>query len=385
MARAGPSRSQRAAPEPSQSQRLSQSQRARRGRQDDDDDEDGDEGDGMDVDEETGENELTRKANELVRLALFTEQKRSALRKDDINKKVLGSNTRQFNVVLAEAQKILKKTFGMDLVELRSRAGLDGEATAGAAAESGTGLKKKAASAGSKTYILRSTLSPTLIELASVTHESILEEEAADAAFTGNDDDETPIRNYGSILSWSTGDQLGTVGVLYVILGLILLSGKSIGDMDLRTHLKRLRLPPTSTLSLTPLSAHSTIPIEAYLNQLTRQGYLDRFSTSASKSKPSATQTGAKRLRGTQGGGGDGEGASFEWKWGPRAMSEVGELGVAKFVLEFIAERSVVAENGEDGGEGERSGRRRKEEIKKKYDLLMKGLVRVTGELSDVK
>jgi MAGE family. len=85
--------------------------------------------------------DLSRKANDLVRLALFTEHKRTPLRREDISKKgtlyfylsplvrwymtVLGSNPRSFNQVLEAAQKILRNTFGMELVELRSRADLE--------------------------------------------------------------------------------------------------------------------------------------------------------------------------------------------------------------------------------------------------------------------
>lgn len=37
-------------------------------------------------------------------------------------------------------------------------------------------------------------------------------------------------KNYGSILSWSKADQLGSLGVLYVILALVLSSGRVIDD-----------------------------------------------------------------------------------------------------------------------------------------------------------
>ncbi|KAJ7843537.1 hypothetical protein B0H14DRAFT_3456097 [Mycena olivaceomarginata] len=37
---------------------------------------------------------------------------------------------------------------------------------------------------------------------------------------------------YGSIISWSGTDQVGALGVLYVVFGLILVSGRVIGDQD---------------------------------------------------------------------------------------------------------------------------------------------------------
>jgi hypothetical protein len=57
-----------------------------------------------------------------VRLALFQEQRRMPLRRDDISKKVIGSQRGVFKVVFDEAQKILRGTFGMELVELPTRA-----------------------------------------------------------------------------------------------------------------------------------------------------------------------------------------------------------------------------------------------------------------------
>jgi len=82
---------------------------------------------------------------------------------------------------------------------------------------------------GSKTYILRSVLHPLIIEYAALTDEQILEEEAAD---TLDDDDEDGfgLRTYGSIISWSNADQLGSIGVLYVVLTLILVSGRVMTD-----------------------------------------------------------------------------------------------------------------------------------------------------------
>lgn len=88
-----------------------------------------------------------------------------------------------------------------------------------------------AAAAGSKTYILRSILHPTLIAYGSLTDELILEEEIADAPDSDDEaeDSGTP-KNYGSIISWSQADQLGSIGVLYVILTLILVNGRVITE-----------------------------------------------------------------------------------------------------------------------------------------------------------
>ena len=95
---------------------------------------------------------------------------------------------------------------------------------------------------GSKTYILRSTLDPILIERAAQTEADILEEEAGDQAVfypsltlsdEEDDSDEEAERipkYYGSLISWTKTDQLGSLGILYVILAIILANGRVIAD-----------------------------------------------------------------------------------------------------------------------------------------------------------
>ncbi|TFY72084.1 hypothetical protein EVG20_g934 [Dentipellis fragilis] len=362
MARAGPSRSQRATqPSQTQTQRNGRAQKTQKTQrhQDEDEEEEEDDDDEEDGDENGhAEDDLLKKANALVRLALFNEQKRTPLRRDDISKKVLGSKRGAFNQVFGTAQGILRDTFGMELVELPTRAAAqdiaagkeaekeknkkasqtNGDANGHADKQTVTGLKKKKAAApGSKTYILRSTLDSVIIEHAALTDESILEEEAADAP-DDDSDDETGTRTYGSILAWNSSDELGAIGILYVVLAIILVNGKVLSEMDLRTTLRRLRLPPNSNVALSVHSTHRTMPLDTYLNHLVRQGYLDRTRIGSSgrasgkRSRPTQTQT--------QGGNDDAE--AWEWRWGPRAGAEVGEVAIARFVAEFMAERGAA-------------------------------------------
>jgi hypothetical protein len=72
------------------------------------------------------------------------------------------------------------------------------------------------------------TPSQRIIEHA-VTDEVILEDEAEDAP-DDDDDDSFGSRTYASIISWRQADQLGCVGLLYVILTLILVSGRVMSD-----------------------------------------------------------------------------------------------------------------------------------------------------------
>lgn len=315
-----------------------------------------------------GINDLAIKANALVRLALFAEIKRSSLRREEIAKKVLGGSARQFGPVLALAQKILKDTFGMELVELRSRAELGREAGADKDAEledaqKATGVKKRAAAAGSKTYIVRSTLDPLIVEYAALTDSQIIEQEVAEMP---SDDEDEDARRYGSIISWTQCDQLGAVGITYVILSLILISGRVMNDIDLRAALRRLNLD--EDVQLSGLSTHDKVPIDTFLAGLSRQGYIERTEVGETKKAK------GKRGRPTQ--AADDEGAQYEWRWAPRAQSEVGEQKIARFVGEFMA--------GEDEEEDESEAAQA--ELQARLERIVKGIERAAGgTLSDVK
>ena len=65
----------------------------------------------------------------------------------------------------------------------------------------------------------------------------MLDEDEADS-----DDEGFGRRYYGSIISWSKADQLGPLGVLYVILALILVSGRVVSDGMSIFMLKDLRV-----------------------------------------------------------------------------------------------------------------------------------------------
>jgi hypothetical protein len=84
------------------------------------------------------EQDLKKRATDLVRLALFHEQGRMPLRRDEITKKVMGSQRGAFKTVFEEAQNILRGMFGMELVELPTRA------AAHDSAGGGTGRGEKA-------------------------------------------------------------------------------------------------------------------------------------------------------------------------------------------------------------------------------------------------
>ena len=91
-------------------------------------------------------------------------------------------------------------------------------------------------------------MDPILIEHAAQTEPDILEEEAGDQSvlfpslshsddegdFEDDEDDdaERVPKYYGSLISWTKGDQLGAIGVLYVILALVLVNGRVMTDSE---------------------------------------------------------------------------------------------------------------------------------------------------------
>ncbi|KAJ7048061.1 MAGE-domain-containing protein [Mycena amicta] len=392
MARAT-TRSQKA-PKASQTQ-PSQTQRSQKRRPveepEDDDDDDANNND-MDLDDDP-QNDEKRMAYALVRLAMFNEHKRMPLRRDEISKKVLGTNTRAFARVFATAQGILNSLLGMQLVELRTRAELDPDKDKGEDGEearNAAGVKRKATAAGSKTYILRSTLSAELIEAMAVTHEEILEDEAEDAPSEEDDEDEYSAKNYGTMLAWSKADQLAPLGILYVILALILVSGRVVGDQDLRAMLKRLNLTGTGNISFTAASTHAgnVLTLDAYLTQLMRQGYIDRAQVGAgADGKKSAN----KGKRGRVSAADEDIGTAYEWRWGPRAASEVGEQAIAKFIAEFMVAQHAHAEEEDDGEEGNSGAakarsKKKQADAKARLDKMLTGVARAAGgELAEIK
>jgi len=172
--------------------------------------------------------------------------------------------------------------------------------------------------------------------------------------------------------------------------------------VELRTHLKRLGLTANSQIPFPTHATHRSVPVEQYLGTLIRQGYLDRYHSGGADAAGGAgaskrAAAGAKRGRVSLGGhGDDGDlacgGPSYEWRWGPRAMSEVGEKAIAKFVAEFMV-GSVGGEDDEEEEEeangrrgGRKGGGKKKEGVEKRLEKMFHGVEKAAGgNLADVK
>ncbi|CUA67326.1 hypothetical protein RSOLAG22IIIB_07363 [Rhizoctonia solani] len=356
-----PSQSQSQAPRATQAPRASQAsgsltQRRRRVVEEEDEDDEEPEQEGGDgEDGDGGEGELERRVALLVRLALSVEHTRGSLRREQINKVVFPNGGRAFNTVLLGANHSLRKVFGLELVELMTRAERDKVGAGGGNdedEEGRTGRKKNKAGASSKTYILRSALDQNLVALAnkvdpdfSAVGDLDLERLNSKNKTVNPDEEETiaaASRAGTSILGWDVGGEGegDWYNVMSIILGLILVNGRSVADNTLRGLIKPLGLTPNAEMFL-PISNHRRrMKFPEFLTHLTKLGYLERVRAATGIA---ATQQAKKRGRQSQVTAGDDEedGATTEWKWGSRAHAELGEKAVAEFMVEFMVERAI--------------------------------------------
>ncbi|KAJ6582266.1 hypothetical protein B0H19DRAFT_1207692 [Mycena capillaripes] len=218
-----------------------------------------------------------------------------------------------------------------------------------------------------------------------------MEEEAADAPLDDDDDEiGSGATAYGSIISWSSADYIGALGVLYVVLPLILVNGRVMGDHDLRATLKRLRLPAVGIVGFSAASTHRTRSLAAYLTLLIRQGFLDRQPVGgdgAGANKKGGAKGKRTRVQAQDDDAGGQQ--TYEWRWVARAQSEVGEKAVAGFVMEFVVQDEGMgdAEEEEDAG-GSGAGRARankKADAVNKLERMAKGIERAAaGQLAEI-
>ncbi|KAK4125048.1 MAGE-domain-containing protein [Parathielavia appendiculata] len=282
--------------------------------------------------------ETTQLIKNLVRYALSCEYSRAPIRRDGIKEKVLGSNGREFKRVFAGAQKQLRATFGMEMVELptKDRNLMTAE------------QKRKAAKSQtqkeptSNTYVLVSVLPEAYTTPAIITPSKVQSAEG-EAAY---------------------------VALYTMIIAIITLSGGELSEPRLRRHLTRLNVSENMP-SLNPNDETSpSEKTEMVLQRMVRQGYLVKLTDSRS--------------------GGDED--QTTWHVGPRGKVEVDKEVIAAFVrtiyggsddelenrlqvslkirdrkpgvpdmVEEVAEEEA-APNGDPGPSNRRRGRRRQTE-----------------------
>lgn len=160
----------------------------------------------------------------------------------------------------------------------------------------------------------------------------------------------------------------------------------------MQTHLKRLGLQPGAFIPTNVLVTQRSNTVEAYLKDLDRQGYLLHLEVGG------AGKAGAgKRARGGAGasqhpnGEAGADAKQFEWRWGPRAIAEIGEQAVARFVADFMVERRqevLEVSSDEDEGLGRRRerGRGGRDNAEARMEKMLKGIETAAGgTLQDVR
>ncbi|KAG9075416.1 hypothetical protein FS749_012921 [Ceratobasidium sp. UAMH 11750] len=202
-----------------------------------------------------------------------------------------------------------------------------------------------------------------------------------------------------------------------VILGLVLVNGRSIADHTLKRLLKPLGLTPTAEMLLPITTPRRKMKFQDFLTHLTKLGYLERQrAATATAGAGGSTQQARKRGRQSQAtqatGDDDEDGSAVEWRWGSRAHAEIGERAVAEFMVDFMVERAMRdaaralrrqkqtqggeddeggdEDEDEDEGEGERVERAKdkaalEERGKKMREVMMRDVERSAGgHLSEV-
>lgn len=168
-----------------------------------------------------GQASVVRKANDLVRLALFSEYRRSSVRRDAIMKRAVGKEAgRAFPIIFATAQNTLRSTFGFELVEMRPKGAenpllkeqaveLDKRSSNKRQRVNEILDSRKSSSTSAQAYFLRSILPASVRQVLSSSSQD----------------------NSSSLVDWSTNTgELGSMGLLYIILSLILLSGRRASE-----------------------------------------------------------------------------------------------------------------------------------------------------------
>ncbi|EGG13111.1 uncharacterized protein MELLADRAFT_76302 [Melampsora larici-populina 98AG31] len=280
---------------------------------------------------------------EAARHAILNEHKGKAFSRDTLKNAGIPAG-RQFTKHLAQCNRELGLTFGMELIEVRAR-GLDPVRMAVDAEMKRKAIKnsqrqrngdqgddqqtpadvKPKAGSSAKQYILRSCLSPELIyKVGQIVDEEIPRDHREDRWLQEEND----------VLDWKRGDEVAYHGVLGLILALILTHGRTMDNNELRNYLKRLRVDEQWSPPHTPACMHPQPDLDRLLDHFVKYKYLECSDPSG---KLAGSQAGASR-RQSQGVRNESNNQKQEWRWGARAEIEFGEKGIAKFITDIFKE-----------------------------------------------
>lgn len=383
--------------------------------------------------QDVGDTEINKKAAELVRYALACEYQRSKITKDDIRKNILDNKTsRVFAPVFNAAQKMLYRTFGFQMVEVR-RAGADNAQLAKqaqevlrAASSSANGLRSREkqpeessaadGGVGSNIWMLQSTLSPDMISELVSADDELTKAFAQSISSSGSSSSSSQRRRQAadqvqSAVDWSRADhQDGEMGLLYIILALILVNGRTITDATLHMYLRRIHLHSHTTL---PAALRGTGPaqgsgstgsqstqtqsraratqgtLEGFLNTMIKQSYLEKQKSDVGidfidAAVNQAQNQGRRRGRGSgaagRANGADDESIVWEWRWGSRAESEIGEKKIAELISLIFTDPSATQDGAQAAEEEDQETQAiDRDRLAKRRKMLLTNIASVAG------
>ncbi|KAK3393125.1 MAGE family-domain-containing protein [Podospora didyma] len=229
---------------------------------------------GIDSAESSESSQMIKK---LVRYALACEYSRTPIRRDGIKEKVLGIHGREFKKVFSGAQKQLRGTFGMEMVELPTRD--RNLLTADQKRKAAKSQNQKEAT--SNQYVLISIL-PEKYRVPGIITPSKVQSADGEASY---------------------------IGLYTTIISIITLSGGELSDPRLRRHLSRFNAGENMP-SLNPHNENApNEKTELMLNRMVKHGYIVKV---VEKSQ--------------------GDDDSITWHVGPRGKMEVTNESIASFI-----------------------------------------------------
>lgn len=136
-------------------------------------------------------------------------------------------------------------------------------------------------------------------------------------------------------------------------------------------------------MPFTTTATHRSLSLDTYLTNLQRQGFIERLAIGDGKQ---GKKGGNKRIRATQ--ADEDDSTRYEWRWGNRALCEVGERAIARFVAEFMVGDAASDEEDEEEAPTKRKGGARGQRAggEDKLTKMMTGVERAAGgKLADLK
>src|ERR1700742_4803712 len=105
---------------------------------------------------------------------------------------------------------------------------------------------------------------------------------------------------------------------------------------------------------------------------MVRQGYLDKIKTNFTAPTGTQVPNNNKRPRGSMDNNEKENKENYKWRWGARALAEIGEAGMVEFITAFMVEKHDLIEEVEDDEDGAPGNAARYQERKRDEATAMR-------------